>query len=66
MPSSVQVFLELLMVHHRVKHPDNFHRPADPRTESKFRVQQYMEDERNKKQTDEFMEYFNNPKFGQE
>ncbi len=50
----------------RVKHPDNFHRPEDPRTESKFRVQQYMEDERNKKQTDEFMKYFNNPQFGQE
>ena len=50
----------------RVKHPDNFHRPADPRTESKFRVKQYMEDEKNKKQTDEFMEYFNNPKFGSE
>jgi hypothetical protein len=50
----------------RVKHPDNFHRPADPRTESKFRVRQYMEDEKNKKQTDEFMEYFNNPQFGQE
>ena len=48
------------------KHPDKFDRPADPRTESKFRVQQYMEDERNKKQTDEFMEFFNNPKFGQE
>jgi len=50
----------------RVKHPDNFHRPADPRTESKFRVRQYMEDEKNKKQTDEFMEYFNNPQFGSE
>jgi hypothetical protein len=50
----------------RVKHPDNFHRPADPRTESKFRVKQYMEDEKNKKQTDEFMEYFNNPQFGSE
>lgn len=48
----------------QVKHPDNFHRPADPRTESRFRVQQYMEDERNRKQTDEFMEYFNNPQFG--
>jgi len=50
----------------QVKHPDNFNRPADPRTESKFRVQQYMEDKRNKKQTDEFMEYFNNPQFGSE
>jgi hypothetical protein len=50
----------------RVKHPDNFHRPADPRTESKFRVRQYMEDEKNKKQTDEFMQYFNNPQFGPE
>jgi hypothetical protein len=48
----------------KVKHPDNFHRPADPRTESKFRVQQYMEDKNNQKQTDEFMEYFNNPQFG--
>ena len=50
----------------QVKHPDNFHRPPDPRTESTFRAQQYMEDERNKKQTDEFMEFVNNPKFGQE
>mgnify|MGYP003314019411 CR=1 FL=1 len=48
----------------KVKHPDNFHRPADPRTESKFRVQQYMRDPENQKQTDEFMEYFNNPQFG--
>jgi len=50
----------------RVKHPDKSHRPADPRTESKFRVKQYMEDEKNKKQTDEFMEYFNNPQCGSE
>ena len=50
----------------QVKHPDNFHRPADPRTESRFRVQQYMQDKNNRKQTDEFMEYFNNPQFGQE
>lgn len=48
----------------QVKHPDNFHRPADPRTESRFRVQQYMQDKNNRKQTDEFMEYFNNPQFG--
>ena len=50
----------------KVKHPDNFHRPADPRTESRFRVQQYMNDENNRKQTDEFMEYFNNPQYGGE
>ena len=49
-----------------VKHPDNFHRPADPRTESKFRVQQNMKDKKNQKQTDEFMQYFNNPQFGSE
>ena len=48
----------------QVKHPDNFHRPADPRTESRFGVQQYMQDKNNRKQTDEFMEYFNNPQFG--
>ena len=50
----------------RVKHPDNFHRPADPRTQSKFRVQQYMNDKKNQELTDSFMENFNNPKFGQE
>ena len=50
----------------QVKHPDNFHRPEDPRTESRFRVQQYMKDKDNRKQTDEFMKYFNNPQFGQE
>ena len=48
----------------RVKHSDNFHRPADPRTESLFRVKQYLKDPQNQKSTDEFMEYFNNPQFG--
>ena len=50
----------------QVKHPDNFDRPENPRTESKFRVQQYMRDPKNQKQTDEFMQYFNNPQFGSE
>ena len=50
----------------RVKHPDNFHRPADTRTESKFRVQQYMNDKKNQELTDDFMKNFNNPQFGQE
>ncbi len=50
----------------QVKHPDNFHRPADPRTKSKFRVQQYMKDKKNKELTDDFMENFNNPQFGGE
>ena len=50
----------------RVKHPDNFHRPADPRTQSKFRVQQYMNDKKNQELTDDFMENFNNPQFGGE
>ena len=49
-----------------VKHPDNFHRPADPRTQSKFRVQQYMKDKKNQELTDDFMENFNNPQFGGE
>ena len=49
----------------KVKHPDNFHRPADPRTQSKFRVQQYMNDKKNQKLTDDFMENFNNPQFGE-
>ena len=47
----------------RVKHPDNFHRPADPRTESKFRVQQYMNDKKNQDLTNDFMKNFNNPQF---
>ena len=50
----------------QVKHPDNFHRPADPRTESLFRVRQYLGDPENKKRTNDFMKYFNNPQFGQE
>ena len=50
----------------RVKHPDNFHRPADPRTQSKYRVQQYMNDEKNQQVTNDFMQNFNNPQFGQE
>ena len=50
----------------RVKHPDNFHRPEDPRTESLFRVRQYLNDPQNQKRTDEFMENFNNPQFGGE
>ena len=47
----------------QVKHPDNFHRPADPRTESKFRVQQYMNDKKNQDLTNDFMKNFNNPQF---
>ena len=50
----------------QVKHADNFHRPADPRTESKFRVQQYMNDKKNQELTDDFMDNFNNPQFGGE
>ena len=50
----------------QVKHPDNFHRPADPRTESLFRVRQYLNDPQNQKRTDDFMENFNNPQFGEE
>ncbi len=47
----------------KVKHPDNFHRPADPRTEARSRVAAYMGDPRNQKITNEFMEAFNNPQF---
>ena len=48
------------------KHPDEFDRPADPRTESKFRVQMYLNDKENEKWTNDFIKYFNNPQFGQE
>jgi len=47
----------------RVKHPDNFHRPAEPRTQAKYRVQQYMNDKDNQEQTDRFMDRLNNKKY---
>jgi hypothetical protein len=49
-----------------VKHPENFSRPENTRTEARFRVQQYMEDPKNAKITDNWMDNFNNPQFGQE
>ena len=47
----------------KVKHPDNFHRPEDPRTEARSRVAAYMQDPRNQKITNDFMQAFNNPQF---
>jgi len=48
-----------------VKHPDNFDRPADPRRQlAVARVNEYMNHDKDR--TDQFMEYFNNPQFGQQ
>ena len=50
----------------KVKHPDNFHRPKDRTPERQIatdRVRAYLA---NPKATDEFMEFFNNPKFEKE
>ena len=49
----------------KVKHPDHFDRPADPRRKlARARVNEYMNHD--EKRTNNWMKYFNNPQFDQE